>query len=66
VTKRSLRLLVIRRQPVPHRDVPFHPIDENRHRHQTRVFKGPNQLGNVGLLSDDVLAVEEESDGGGV
>ena len=40
----------------------LHPINKDGQRNKTGLFKLADQLENVGLLGDDMLAVEEEAD----
>ena len=42
----------------------FHPVDENRDRDEPSGFKRADQLRDIGLVGDDVFAVEKDGDAG--
>ncbi len=46
--------------PVAHGHVPLHAVDEHRQRHQPGSREGTDQLGDVGLSGDHMLAVEQQ------
>ena len=50
---------------ISHHGVRFNAIDENWQRAEPLLLHAFDELSDVGLVGDDVLAVEEHSDNGG-
>lgn len=62
---RSAYLLILGGQKVPHDRVRFDAVDEDGQRPQAVRFEGPDQAGDVLLVGDHVLAVQQNSHCGG-
>eukprot|EP00982_Pelagococcus_subviridis_P016200 31459-Pelagococcus_subviridis.AAC.5 len=63
---RARGLLAVARQEVAHDRVRLDAVDEHRNRTHALLLHRLDEAGEVRLFRDDVLAVEENRDGGGV
>src|SRR5579883_133134 len=61
MTKLSLLAFVVGRHPITNSHMTFNTVNKDRQGDQTRCFKIANQLGNVWLLGNNVLAIKENS-----
>ena len=58
----ALGLFVSGRHQVTHRHMAFHSIDKDWNWDELSGFKLLNELGDVGLLGNDMLAIQENAD----